>query len=185
MPGVDHPPSTFSDPRAVATDLHGNIYVSNFGSASNGSKGRVDVFCSDGTFVSELVTAGPTSLAIDSEGYLYTLSTSQGKVLRFKPDTGYNPEACEIAYGETAPVTVRESGSFYSGLVINPDDDHLFGNFGGGGVIEFKSAAEGNEKIRSDPARSGAAAMPWRSTPNATGSTSAPAPPKNGSTSTT
>jgi hypothetical protein len=148
VPGLDHPPATFADPRAVTPDLYGNIYVSSFGSAQDGSKGRIDIFCSDGTFISELVTAGPSSLAIDSEGYLYTLSTSQGKVLRFKPDTGYNPEACEIAYGETAPVTVRVSGSLYSGMAINRDNDHLFVNFGTSGVIEFKSAAEGNEQVR-------------------------------------
>ncbi len=154
VPGVDHPPSTFSDPRAVVTDLHGNIYVSSFGSASNGSKGRVDVFCSDGTFVSELATSGPTSLAIDSEGNLYVFSTSQEKVLRFKPDAGYQPEACEIEYGETAPVTVVESLSIYSGLAVNRDDDHLFANFGSAGVIEFGSATEGNPQIRKTPAAS-------------------------------
>ncbi|HEY3434774.1 MAG TPA: hypothetical protein VGK41_03900, partial [Solirubrobacterales bacterium] len=160
-PPGPHPPETFSDPRAVATDEFGNIYVSNFGSSSNGSKGRIDIFCSDGTFISELVTSGPTSVAIDSEGNLYTLSTSQGKVLRFKPDAGYQPEACEIEYGETAPVMVRESLSIYSGLAINRDNDHLFGNFGSGGVIEFGSATEGNPIIRKTTAAnwSGGAGM--------------------------
>lgn len=149
VPGVDHPPATFSDTRAVATDFYGNIYVSSFGGSSNGSKGRVDIFCSDGTFISELAIVGATSLAIDSEGYLYVFSTSQGKLLRYKPDAGYLPKACEIAYGETAPATVRASGSFYSGMAIDRANDHLFVNFPD--VIEFKSAAEGNEVIRSGP----------------------------------
>ena len=161
VPGVDHPPSTFSDPRAVATDDFGNIYVSNFGSATNGSKGRVDVFCSDGTYISELPVVGATSVAIDSEGYLYVYSPSQEKVLRYKPDTGYAPESCEIEYGETAPVTVKESLSTYSGMAINRDNDHLFVNFGSGGIIEFGSAAEGNPIIRKmpGPSWSGGAGM--------------------------
>ncbi len=146
-----HPPATFSNPRAVATDDYGNIYVSSFGPAESGAPGRIDVFCSDGTFISELAQPGATSLAIDSEGYLYTLSTSQQKVLRFKPDAGYQPETCEIGYGETASVTVRESaGSF--GLAINRDNDHLFANTGSNGIVEFNSAAEGNEEVRSTPA---------------------------------
>jgi hypothetical protein len=159
-PGCPYPPPpngptspSFADPRAVATDLHGNIYVSNFGGGL-GSKGRIDVFCSDGTFISELAVPGATSVAIDSAGNLYVFSTSQGKVLRFEPDASYQPETCEIEYGETAPVTVRESSSIYSGLAINRDNDHLFGNFGSGGVIEFSSAIEGNAQIRKTTAAS-------------------------------
>ncbi len=154
VPGVDHPPATFSDPRAVATDDFGNIYVSSFGNLSNGSKGRVDVFCSDGTYISELLVPGATSVAIDSDGYLYVFSTSQGKVLRFKPDAGYQPEGCEIEYGETAPVTVSESLSIYAGLAINRDNDHLFANFGTPGVVEYSSATEGNAQIRKTTAAS-------------------------------
>jgi hypothetical protein len=145
-----HPPAAFSNPRAVATDDYGNIYVSSFGPTESGAPGRIDVFCSDGTFVSELAVPGATSLAIDSEGYLYVFSTSQDKVLRFKPDAGYQPETCEIEYGETASVTVRESSG--DGLAINRDNDHLFANFGNPGVVEFKSAAEGNEQVRTTPA---------------------------------
>ncbi|HEY3492387.1 MAG TPA: hypothetical protein VGK43_05510, partial [Solirubrobacterales bacterium] len=150
-PPGSHPPETFSWPRAVATDLYGNIYVSSFGSALNGSKGRIDIFCSDGTFVSQLVTAGPASLVIDSEGNLYVFSISQEKVLRFEPDSGYQPEACEIGYGDTAPVTVKNASADYLGLAINRDNDHLFGNFGNQGVIEFGSATESNVKIRTSP----------------------------------
>jgi hypothetical protein len=145
-----HPPATFSNPRAVATDDYGNIYVSSFGAAESGAPGRIDVFCSDGTFISELAQPGATSLAIDSEGYLYTLSTSEEKILRFKPDAGYDPETCEIEYGETASVTV--SSAFTGGLAINRDNDHLFANFAANGIVEFKSAAEGNEYVRTTPA---------------------------------
>lgn len=144
-----HPPSTFSDPRAVATDEYGNIYVSSFGSSLNGSKGRIDVFCSDGTFVSELSTPGPTSLAVDSKGHLYVFSTSEKKVLHFVPSAPYQPEACNIEYG-SAPVLVKETGSFYGGLAINRDNDHLFVDFGQV-VVEYNSAEEGNGEVRTSP----------------------------------
>lgn len=153
VPGVDHPPSTFSDPRAVATDSYGNIYVSSFGATNNGAKGRIDIFCSDGSFISELVTTAPSSLAVDSKGYLYVFRnpTILGPVSRFAPDAPYQPATCEIEYGGTPPVTVAESGAFYAGLAINRDNDHLFANFGGSGVVEYTSAEEDNEPVRTSP----------------------------------
>ncbi len=160
VPGIDHPPSTFSDPRAVTIDDFGNIYVSAFGSATNGSKGRIDIFCSDGTFVSDLAVPGANAVAIDSEGYLYVYSVLSGApanyILRFAPEAPYQPEAeaCEIKYGETAPVIVEESFSLFSGLAINRDNDHLFAGFGSGSV-EYTSAAEGNEEVRKTPAAIG------------------------------
>src|SRR5690349_6787409 len=57
------PPSTFSRPQATVTDEYGNIYVAVFGKAENGSEGRIDVFCADGTFRSELKVTGPVSAA--------------------------------------------------------------------------------------------------------------------------
>lgn len=144
-----HPPSTFSDPRAVATDDYGNIYVSSYGNLANGSKGRVDVFCSDGVFISELPVPGATSLAIDSEGnlYVYANPSSGGQVLRFTPEPSYAPQSCKIDYG-TTPAVIRESLSIFTGIAINPDNDHLFADFGNGGIVEFSSAEEGNQVVR-------------------------------------
>ena len=76
-----YPPSTV-DPKSVATDFYGNIYVSSFGSSPNGSKGRIHIFDPQGHFISELKVQaegssapnGPTSLAIDSEGTLYVVA---------------------------------------------------------------------------------------------------------------
>jgi len=150
------PSSTFSDPRAVATDDHGNIYVSSFGSNINGSKGRIDIFDSQGFFVYELKTNGPTSLAIDSEGYLYVQAEAEvGRrpILRFTPDAPYEPEVGNIAYS-SPPVEladVNEASTTYTGLALNRDNDHLFANFGSGGVIEYASAEEGNAKVRTAP----------------------------------
>ncbi|HEX6204350.1 MAG TPA: hypothetical protein VFZ29_00895 [Solirubrobacterales bacterium] len=156
VPGVDHPPNTFSDPRAVATDDYGNIYVSNFGKKGDGSEGRVDVFCSDGTYISELSVVGANSIAVDGDGYLYVYSV-QGVgnyILRYAPDAPYDPESCEIEYGGTGPVTVAEKGSLFSGLTINRDNDHLFAALGSG-VAEYTSATEGNVEVGKTPAAVG------------------------------
>jgi hypothetical protein len=147
---ADKPPSTFSNPRAVATDNYGNIYVASYGSAVDGSKGRVDVFCSDGTFVSELEVPGPAALAIDSDGNLYVFSrlASERRILRFAPDALSNPQECDIAYGGVAPATVVEVGSEYLGMAVNRANDHLFTNLGSAGLLEYGSAEEGNPEIR-------------------------------------
>jgi hypothetical protein len=150
-PTGPHPPSgAFTNPKAVATDDYGNIYVSSYGTGESGSKGRIDIFCSDGVFASELVLPGATSLAIDSEGNLYVYANPTPgvhQILRFAPDLGYQPEACEIGYG-SAPVSVVEANSSYSGLAINRDNDHLFADLGGQQVVEYSSAEEGNELVR-------------------------------------
>jgi hypothetical protein len=148
-PLAAHPPSGFfSDPRAVATDSYGNIYVSSFGKSESGSAGRIDIFDSHGVFISELKTPGPTSLAIDSEGYLYVVAQTEGMpILRFAPCPGYEPAIGKITYCEP-PVKLPEVvNTFFTGLAINRSNDHLFANFGIG-IAEYSSATEGNSKIR-------------------------------------
>src|SRR5690349_6793644 len=153
-PDGTHPPAgKFSSPRAVSTDFYGNIYVSSFGASADGSKGRIDVFDPAGIFITELKTTGPTSIAVDSKGNLYVIAEVESgakPILRFEP-SNYKPEDGEIAYGK-APATVSMpdlyKSAIFAGLAINPDNDHLFANFGGsatgGGLVEFASAAEAN-----------------------------------------
>jgi hypothetical protein len=149
-PGGTHPPAgTFSRPQATTTDDYGNIYVASYGKAEDGSEGRIDVFCADGTFASELKVSGPVSAAVDGDGNLYVAATGLSQVLRFEPDTPYSPENCEIAYGGAPPAVVFESiSNEFPGLAINRDDDHLFLNRGLTGIKEFGSAEEGNPEIR-------------------------------------
>lgn len=146
-----HPPSTFSRPQATTTDDYGSIYVSSYGKKEDGSEGRIDIFCSDGTFVSELEVSGPTAMAVDGDGTLYVGSTRERPginfLLRFEPDAPYSPGACDISYGGVQPTVVREDLAIVSGLAVNRDNDHLLVNFGRT-VGEFGSAGEGNPEIR-------------------------------------
>jgi hypothetical protein len=166
-PGGDHPSSTFAKPVAVATDLHGNIYVLNYGFQANGTEGRLDIFDSSGAFITEMVSAelrspeasgqfGPLSLAIDSAGVLYVFVEKNGirrQVLRYAPCDGYDPEAGEIEYCDPPAVAI-ENPSTFSGLAINRDNDHLFVN-DGGTAKEYGSATEGNPLIRETLAAGG------------------------------
>jgi hypothetical protein len=151
-PASSHPPARFAVPQAVTTDFYGNIYVSNFGKLANGSQGRIDIFSPEGIFISELNTPAPTSLAVDSKGYLYVVAEVSGDkpILRFKP-TVYKPEDGEIEYGE-APVALTMPGtsieSVQTGIAINADNDHLFANFSSAGLQEYDSAENSNTLLR-------------------------------------
>jgi hypothetical protein len=151
-PPSGHPPAPFASPLAVTTDFYGNIYVSNFGKLASGSQGRIDIFNPEGVFISELKTTGPTSLAVDSKGVLYVVAeiSNEKPILRFVPSV-YKPEAGEIEYGNAPtflPVGPLLPLSLHTGIAINADNDHLFGNFGNGGLIEFDSAEGGNAQLR-------------------------------------
>ncbi|HEX3040907.1 MAG TPA: hypothetical protein VHP56_02305 [Solirubrobacterales bacterium] len=153
-----HPPSGFfADPRAVATDIYGNIFVASFGKKEDGSLGRVDVFDPEGVFLSEFKTPfGPKALAVDSKGALYVVVESEGvqrQILRYTPCLPYEPEAGKVEYCN-APTLVAPSGSTFVGLAINADNNHLFANFGGT-AVEFTSAEEGNAEVRRTRAEGG------------------------------
>jgi hypothetical protein len=159
-PSGPHPSAKFAFPRAVTTDLHGDVYVANFGKNLNGSEGRIDIFGPDGRFISEIpkgVAPSPQAVAVDSTGVLYAWSQEEGELLRFQPSAPYDPAAGEVEYGES-PTTFpligpdcvvrcenRETG--FRSLAINPANDHLFVT-NSGQVAEYSSAAEGNEEIR-------------------------------------
>jgi hypothetical protein len=144
----EHP---FSSPRSVATDIYGDIYVANFGSESeHGAKGRIDVFESNGLFITEVEdSSGPKNLAVDSKGNLYVfnyraIGANIEEVARYSPLT-YNPGAKEIKYGSAVQVAPGQGGSI-TGLAINRVNDHLFVHFGSH-ITEYGSAAEGNKVV--------------------------------------
>jgi hypothetical protein len=149
-PGGTHPSKPFAFPHGIATDSYGDIFVSSKGSKFDGSEGRIDIFGSDGTFLYEIpkgVVVAPQSLAVDSKGTLYVWSSIAGELLRFKPCAPYNPAAGEIEYCEPPTLVDSIGGEAYAQMDVDPDNDHLFINFGGS-VEEYSSAEVGNEEIR-------------------------------------
>jgi hypothetical protein len=148
--GVDHPATPINNPRAVATDFYGNIYVSSSGSeASLGKEGRIIIFDSSGHFITEVPDeSGPGALAIDSEGNLYVANgfdALEEGLVRYEPTGTYDPAAGKIEYDDPPTVLVKKEVSG-DGLAINPLNDHLFRKEGFQ-ITEYKSAAEGNEEI--------------------------------------
>jgi hypothetical protein len=152
-PGGSHPAlGAFDQPRAVATDLHGDRYVSSYGKGSkSGAEGRVDVFGPTGKFITELADSeGPETVAVDSEGNLYVAQKSQ--LVRFAP-TVYKPQAEEIAYTGPATFVSESPGLFKPGIVVDPASDHVFfccsynllKNVSE--ITEYGSAVEGNQVI--------------------------------------
>jgi hypothetical protein len=152
-------PEGFRHPAGIALDSYGDAYVVVDGLEQEG-KGRVDIFDPQGLFLTEVPVADPgepehrdrpLTAAVDSDGYLYVYSGGiVPKLWRYDPDLAhYDPASGEIAY-EPAPTVVFEGGSSsYAALAVNPEDDHLFVNFGvatdaSGAVEEFGSATEGN-----------------------------------------
>jgi hypothetical protein len=147
-PGVDHPAVPFNNPRAVATDAYGNIYVASPGPDTNLTSGRIDIFDSTGNFITEVADpSGPTALAVDSEGNLYVGNSSDESdeaLVRYSPTT-YEPAAGNIEYDDP-PVVLAEHEAFGDGLAIDRLNDHLFrkkSSF----VIEYNSKTEGNEVV--------------------------------------
>jgi hypothetical protein len=159
-PPSAHPAAAFAVPMAVTTDFYGNIYVANFGKKLDGSQGRIDIFSPDGIYISELKIAAPMSIAVDSVGNLYVITEVAGegggaterRLFRLAP-TAYEPAAGKIEYGGLPVPVPQPTGrlSLYSGIAINIDNDHLFANYGGGGVVEYDSAAAGNGTVGAAP----------------------------------
>lgn len=150
VPGIDHPSKSFAIPTAVTTDLHGDIYVANYGSESkHGEEGRIDVFGPDGSFIYELTDkSGPKAIAVDSAGNLYVSESriSGDQVSRF-PASTYNPAAEEIAYAKPPVVVVKEKSG---PVAVDPTDDHLYAQTEGAfaqSLSEYSSAAEGNAPL--------------------------------------
>src|SRR6478735_4703701 len=140
-------PRPFSNPDAVTTDSYGDIYVVSH--SAKGEEGRIDVFDSEGNFITEVADKfGPRNAVIDDEGNLYVFEFGAGieQIRRFPPSV-YEPSSSEIAY-EKKPVMVTETtfGSFFVGLAINKVNQHLFANVGQS-IVEFSSASEGNKVL--------------------------------------
>jgi hypothetical protein len=164
------PSEPFVNPTGMALDSYGNIYVGVAGPGGGADKGHIDIFGADSHFIAEfhVVDPGepsyilePRTVAVDSKGYLYVYALSShlpNKLLRYKPSV-YDPSKGEIEY-ETSPVVIAESASDYSALAIDPQNGHLFVDFGvdgvsvpnGSAIQEFGSGEEDNPQLDPDVA---------------------------------
>src|SRR6478752_2322084 len=153
IPGKDHPSARFEAASATA-DSFGDVYVANMLE----SKGRVDVFAPDGTFITEFTDpAGPQSIAVDSKGNVYVFEAVSGveqQIRRFPPKT-YKPEEGKIEYGEEPFLIANRTtkkliplGPEIS-LAVNPIDDRLYVD-DTGAVDLFGSAAEENKLLEKE-----------------------------------
>jgi hypothetical protein len=165
-PPSGHPLAKFANPRAITTDDHGDIFVASKGKKEDGTEGRIDIFSPEGAFLSEIpkgTIVAPQSLAVDSTGVLYAWSEEAGELLRFEPCAPYDPAAGQVKYCEP-PSTVNlvgpecvelcDSRATFGlrGLAIDREPgkkDHLFFHLNGQ-VVEYGSAAEGNEEARAN-----------------------------------
>jgi hypothetical protein len=146
----DIPPAPLVSPRSVVADSQGDIYVASYGAENlEGAEGRIDVFDSNGVFITEIPdSSGPKNLAVDSKGNLYVLDYRPGvarEIVRYEP-TLYKPAAGEIAYGNPPKGIEAPDADFVTGLGLNRANDHLFVHFGGY-IAEYGSAAEENKLL--------------------------------------
>jgi hypothetical protein len=145
-----HPPKGFDEPRSVAIDRYGNMYIASF--AFTGSSGRIDIFDDEGKFITELLDPnGPKSVAVDTEGNLYVYEMALGgtaaRVVRYEPSE-YKPAEDKIAYGKPGvPLAIDELPAevpFNGGVAVDTATNHLF-VAGGTYIAEYSSAEEGND----------------------------------------
>jgi len=84
--GVPFVSSGFTDPRGIAFDAAGTMYVVDFGSASMANSGRILKVTSAGvTSVFKSGLAAPLGIAIDPSGNVYVGLYISNKVVRITP----------------------------------------------------------------------------------------------------
>jgi hypothetical protein len=146
-PGLAHPAKRFDDPCGAAVDLHGDIYVSSGASASTGAEGRIDIFNSEGEYLTSFADSNmPCNLSVDSAGTLYVSQNAAPgfthHVVRYAPNS-FPPTSATVYSG---PVLVAEQAE---GTAVDPSNDHLYVATSFGTVAEYDSAANGSALISS------------------------------------
>ena len=143
-PGASHPLKSFENPCGVAVDPHGDIYVASaaIGNGS-GKEGRIDVFNPKGEYLTEIADEHqPCSLAVDSEGSVYTVEFQGKSTVVFKADS--YPPTTATKYGPRT--VIRDEGSW--AVAVDPSNDRVYVAWGY--VAEYKSAAEGSALLQDD-----------------------------------
>jgi hypothetical protein len=157
-PSGPMPSKPFEGPKGIATDAYGDIYVLNVPNAT--TKGRIDVFDSEGHFLTEISNLEGTygsTLGVDSKGNIYTYRLPAGEeqqraaIIRIAPSV-YNPATGDVAYANSPQIAVEHIENEPVGVAINTSNDHLLialvANSTGQGLNEYGSAEEGNPLLR-------------------------------------
>src|SRR5436309_1476738 len=79
------------DPRAVAVDAHGHVYVGDTGN------NRIEKFTADGTFITAWGSKGsghgqfnhPDGVAVDTHGHVYVADTNNNRIEKFGADGAF------------------------------------------------------------------------------------------------
>jgi hypothetical protein len=130
-PGSTHPKKGISDPCGVATDAYGNVYVAN-GALGSPGNGVIDVFDSDGEFVTEVADDHwPCSIAVGAQGSLYVFDIATSRAVRYDPLI-YEPDVGQIAYDPVATEVASAAPGTPSlqGMGLDPSNDHLYVSYG-------------------------------------------------------
>ena len=93
--------SGLDDPRGIAADVAGNIYVSDF------RKDRVLKFAPSGEFTATLGAAAglknPSGIEVDGNGYLYVADTGNHRIAVLDPYGRLTQEICAKVHGKCSP----------------------------------------------------------------------------------
>jgi hypothetical protein len=137
------PSARFSNPKSVAVDAYGDLYVASWG--TDGKDGRIDIFDDEGHFITEFADPnGPESIAVDSKGYLYAFERFEGgerEVARYAPKK-YEPEAGKIEYSQATRVVIDSEPGRIT-VTVDPSNDHLYATKNIK-LWEYSSAEAGN-----------------------------------------
>ena len=109
----------FDEPRGIAVDGAGNIYVADTGN------GRIEKFSPNGTFVTSIATLDPNGIAIDRAGNIYVAEIgSKHRVQKLRPDGTLIAEWAPGLYGPRK-------------IAIGPDDSIYVVDSGRNRIVEL------------------------------------------------
>ncbi|MES2201155.1 MAG: NHL repeat-containing protein [candidate division FCPU426 bacterium] len=115
-------PGQIDGPRGIASDLQGNVYVTDLGNA------RINKYAPDGKFLQVFGKRGddsgknkpgefrePSGVAVDKDGFVYVADAWNGRIQKFDPKGTFVAEFGGATYAFYSPrnVALDASGRFY------------------------------------------------------------------------
>lgn len=136
-------PGQLSQPRGVALDAEGNVYVADFGND------RIQKFTPDFAFAKEWGARGdlpshfkqPGDVAVGPDGLVYVADTWNQRIQVFTPDGEYKKEWTERYYGPRGIAVAPGSGKIY----LADTGNHKVRRFNPDGVEELTFGSLGTE----------------------------------------